>query len=64
MAGEKRTKDSDELVRAETTILLDIEGTTTNISFVKVTKAHHGRVLSIETRPVFRISPAFLYSGL
>lgn len=37
MAGEKRTKDSEEVVLAETTILLDIEGTTTSISFVKDT---------------------------
>ncbi|XP_043473674.1 enolase-phosphatase E1-like [Leptopilina heterotoma] len=35
MAGEKRSNNSDEVVQSETTILLDVEGTTTSISFVK-----------------------------
>ncbi|XP_051170391.1 enolase-phosphatase E1-like [Leptopilina boulardi] len=35
MAGEKRSNNSDEVLLAETTILLDVEGTTTSISFVK-----------------------------
>lgn len=33
MAGEKRSQDQDETAR---TVLVDIEGTTTSISFVKV----------------------------
>ncbi|XP_043254769.1 enolase-phosphatase E1-like [Colletes gigas] len=37
MAGEKRTKDQEETLLSETTILVDIEGTTTSISFVKDT---------------------------
>lgn len=38
MAGEKRTQDQEETLLSETMILVDIEGTTTSISFVKVTK--------------------------
>ena len=38
MAGEKRTQDQEETLLSETVILVDIEGTTTSISFVKVTK--------------------------
>lgn len=38
MAGEKRTQDQEETLLSETVILIDIEGTTTSISFVKVTK--------------------------
>ncbi|CAK9807794.1 Enolase-phosphatase E1 [Anthophora plagiata] len=37
MAGEKRTQDQEETLLSETMILLDIEGTTTSISFVKDT---------------------------
>ncbi|KYM99785.1 PREDICTED: enolase-phosphatase E1 [Cyphomyrmex costatus] len=36
MAGEKRSKDQDEISLAKT-VLVDIEGTTTSISFVKET---------------------------
>nr|XP_034192725.1 enolase-phosphatase E1 isoform X1 [Osmia lignaria] len=35
MAGEKRTQDQEETLLSETVILVDIEGTTTSISFVK-----------------------------
>ena len=35
MAGEKRSQDQDEISLAKT-VLIDIEGTTTSISFVKV----------------------------
>lgn len=35
MAGEKRSQDQDEVSFART-VLVDIEGTTTSISFVKV----------------------------
>ncbi|XP_054011471.1 enolase-phosphatase E1 [Hylaeus anthracinus] len=37
MAGEKRTQDQEETLLSETVILVDIEGTTTSISFVKDT---------------------------
>ncbi|KOC62060.1 Enolase-phosphatase E1 [Habropoda laboriosa] len=37
MAGEKRTQDQEETLLSETMILVDIEGTTTSISFVKDT---------------------------
>ncbi|KAG7203273.1 hypothetical protein KM043_010367 [Ampulex compressa] len=37
MAGEKRTQDQEETLLSETVILVDIEGTTTSISFVKET---------------------------
>ncbi|CAK9814240.1 Enolase-phosphatase E1 [Anthophora quadrimaculata] len=37
MAGEKRSQDQEETLLSETMILLDIEGTTTSISFVKDT---------------------------
>lgn len=37
MAGEKRTQDQEETLLLETVILVDIEGTTTSISFVKDT---------------------------
>ncbi|XP_033205559.2 uncharacterized protein LOC117166053 [Bombus vancouverensis nearcticus] len=37
MAGEKRTQDQEETLLSETVILIDIEGTTTSISFVKDT---------------------------
>lgn len=40
MAGEKRSQDQDEISFART-VLVDIEGTTTSISFVKV-KGHKG----------------------
>ncbi|XP_015188395.1 PREDICTED: enolase-phosphatase E1-like [Polistes dominula] len=35
MAGEKRTQEQEDTMLSQTTILLDIEGTTTSISFVK-----------------------------
>lgn len=37
MAGEKRSQDQEETLLSETAILVDIEGTTTSISFVKDT---------------------------
>ncbi|XP_076667522.1 enolase-phosphatase E1 [Andrena cerasifolii] len=37
MAGEKRSQDQEEALLSETVILVDIEGTTTSISFVKDT---------------------------
>lgn len=39
MAGEKRSQEVDEVQRGENILLIDIEGTTTSISFVKVTKS-------------------------
>lgn len=36
MAGEKRSQDKDESFINENVIIVDIEGTTTSISFVKV----------------------------
>jgi hypothetical protein len=44
MAGEKRNQDQDEISFART-ILVDIEGTTTSISFVKV----KGKVAELAT---------------
>ncbi|KAF7394748.1 hypothetical protein HZH66_007922 [Vespula vulgaris] len=37
MAGEKRSQEQEETMLSQTTILVDIEGTTTSISFVKET---------------------------
>ncbi|XP_035732694.1 enolase-phosphatase E1-like isoform X3 [Vespa mandarinia] len=37
MAGEKRSQEQEESMLSQTTILVDIEGTTTSISFVKDT---------------------------
>lgn len=37
MAGEKRSQEQEETLLSQTTILVDIEGTTTSISFVKET---------------------------
>ncbi|KAK2575593.1 hypothetical protein KPH14_011302 [Odynerus spinipes] len=37
MAGEKRSQEKEETLLSQTTILVDIEGTTTSISFVKET---------------------------
>ncbi|XP_034945122.1 enolase-phosphatase E1 [Chelonus insularis] len=37
MAGEKRNQDHEDIQREETIVLVDIEGTTTSISFVKDT---------------------------
>jgi hypothetical protein len=42
MAGEKRSQDQDEILLART-VLVDIEGTTTSVSFVKVTHKGHGK---------------------
>lgn len=39
MAGEKRVQEREEVALEQDVILVDIEGTTTSISFVKVTKA-------------------------
>lgn len=40
MAGEKRNQDQEQdTQRKETIVIVDIEGTTTSISFVKVTKS-------------------------
>ncbi|XP_012272163.1 enolase-phosphatase E1 [Orussus abietinus] len=43
MAGEKRSQDQEECPHEETTILLDIEGTTTSIGFVKETLFSYAR---------------------
>ena len=57
MAGEKRSQDQEETLLSETVILVDIEGTTTSISFVKVTKTMAVR----QNAPLAgsRISPVF-----
>ena len=39
MSGEKRSQERDDTLHEETVIIVDIEGTTTSISFVKVTKS-------------------------
>lgn len=39
MSGEKRSQDVEDTLLSETAIIVDIEGTTTSISFVKVTKS-------------------------
>lgn len=59
MAGEKRTQDQEETLLSETVILVDIEGTTTSISFVKVTKT-----MAVRQNAPYgsRISPVFRHT--
>ncbi|XP_043272507.1 enolase-phosphatase E1 [Venturia canescens] len=43
MSGEKRSQDSEDSLLSQTVVIVDIEGTTTNINFVKETLFPHVR---------------------
>ena len=49
VSGEKRNSEEERMVEKVTTVLLDIEGTTTSISFVKVKSIFSRRACRNET---------------